>query len=66
MMLLLTAGLGQLLKGFLQQANLTLAHRPFVTLASVEDLIVFPGKYRFHVFLGLRLCKDIYSIIKQH
>ncbi|XP_069455517.1 endoplasmic reticulum membrane-associated RNA degradation protein isoform X2 [Ovis canadensis] len=42
MMLLLTAGLGQLLKGFLQQANLTLAHRPFVTLASVEDLIVFP------------------------
>lgn len=51
MMVLLTAGLGQLLKGFLQQTNFTLAHRPFVTLTSIEDLIVFPGKYRFHVFL---------------
>ncbi|KAJ1058848.1 hypothetical protein K5549_020777, partial [Capra hircus] len=42
MMVLLTAGLGQLLKGFLQQTNFTLAHRPFVTLTSIEDLIVFP------------------------
>lgn len=51
MMVLLTAGLGQLLTGFLQQTNFTLAHRPFVTLTSLEDLIVFPGKYQFHVFL---------------
>ncbi|XP_027407912.1 endoplasmic reticulum membrane-associated RNA degradation protein isoform X10 [Bos indicus x Bos taurus] len=42
MMVLLTAGLGQLLTGFLQQTNFTLAHRPFVTLTSLEDLIVFP------------------------
>ncbi|XP_052501595.1 endoplasmic reticulum membrane-associated RNA degradation protein isoform X2 [Budorcas taxicolor] len=42
MMVVLAAGLGQLLKGFLQQTGFTLAHRPFVTLTSVEDLIVFP------------------------
>ncbi|XP_067557600.1 endoplasmic reticulum membrane-associated RNA degradation protein isoform X3 [Pseudorca crassidens] len=42
MMILLTAGLGQLLKGYLQQTKFTLAHRPFITLRSLEDLIVFP------------------------
>ncbi|XP_007186104.2 endoplasmic reticulum membrane-associated RNA degradation protein isoform X4 [Balaenoptera acutorostrata] len=42
MMILLTAGLGQLLKGYLQQTKFTLARRPFVTLTSLEDLIVFP------------------------
>ncbi|XP_057596077.1 endoplasmic reticulum membrane-associated RNA degradation protein isoform X3 [Hippopotamus amphibius kiboko] len=42
MMLLLTAGLGQLLKGYLQQAEFALAHRPFVTLTGLEDLIAFP------------------------
>ncbi|XP_026936707.1 endoplasmic reticulum membrane-associated RNA degradation protein isoform X4 [Sagmatias obliquidens] len=41
-MILLTAGLGQLLKGYLQQTKFTLAHRPFITLTSLEDLIVFP------------------------
>ncbi|KAF4024742.1 hypothetical protein G4228_016616, partial [Cervus hanglu yarkandensis] len=45
MLVLLTVGLGQLLKGYLQQTNFTLAHRPFVTLTSIEDLIIFPGKY---------------------
>ncbi|XP_069866427.1 endoplasmic reticulum membrane-associated RNA degradation protein isoform X3 [Dipodomys merriami] len=43
MLLLLIAGLGQLLKDFLQQTEVTLAHRPFVTLTNLEDLIVFPG-----------------------
>ncbi|XP_059971285.1 endoplasmic reticulum membrane-associated RNA degradation protein isoform X13 [Mesoplodon densirostris] len=42
MMILLTAGLGQLLKGYLQQTKRTLAHRPFIILTSLEDLIVFP------------------------
>ncbi|XP_049991679.1 endoplasmic reticulum membrane-associated RNA degradation protein isoform X2 [Alexandromys fortis] len=42
-MLLLTAGLGQLLKSYLHQRNVTLAHRPFVTLTNLEDVIVFPG-----------------------
>ncbi|XP_043312926.1 endoplasmic reticulum membrane-associated RNA degradation protein isoform X6 [Cervus canadensis] len=42
MLVLLTVGLGQLLKGYLQQTNFTLAHRPFVTLTSIEDLIIFP------------------------
>ncbi|KAM9679579.1 endoplasmic reticulum membrane-associated RNA degradation protein isoform 2-T7 [Dama dama] len=42
MLVLLTVGLGQLLKGYLQQTNFTLAHRPFVTLRSIEDLIIFP------------------------
>ncbi|XP_025150036.3 endoplasmic reticulum membrane-associated RNA degradation protein isoform X7 [Bubalus bubalis] len=42
MMVLLAAGLGQLLAGFLQQTGFTLARRPFVTLRSLEDLIVFP------------------------
>uniref|UniRef100_A0A8D0UN85 ER membrane associated RNA degradation n=1 Tax=Sus scrofa TaxID=9823 RepID=A0A8D0UN85_PIG len=40
--LLLAAGLGQLLKGYLQQTHLTLAHRPFTALANLEDLVVFP------------------------
>ncbi|XP_042523675.1 endoplasmic reticulum membrane-associated RNA degradation protein isoform X2 [Dipodomys spectabilis] len=43
MLLLLMAGLGQLLKDFLQQTEVTLTHRPFVTLTNLEDLIVFPG-----------------------
>nr|XP_012807125.2 endoplasmic reticulum membrane-associated RNA degradation protein isoform X2 [Jaculus jaculus] len=42
-MLLLTAGLGQLLKRYLQHMKVTLAHRPFITLKNLEDLIVFPG-----------------------
>ncbi|XP_032341286.1 endoplasmic reticulum membrane-associated RNA degradation protein isoform X3 [Camelus ferus] len=42
MMVLLTAGLGQLLQGHLRQTGRTLAHRPFVTLTNLEDLIVFP------------------------
>ncbi|XP_021509612.2 endoplasmic reticulum membrane-associated RNA degradation protein isoform X2 [Meriones unguiculatus] len=42
-MLLLTAGLGQLLKSYLHQANVTLAHRPFVALTNLEDVTVFPG-----------------------
>ncbi|KAL1770267.1 endoplasmic reticulum membrane-associated RNA degradation protein isoform X1 [Sigmodon hispidus] len=41
-MLLLTAGLGQLLESYLQQTKATLAHRPFVTLKNLEDVIVFP------------------------
>ncbi|NP_001347329.1 ER membrane associated RNA degradation isoform 3 [Mus musculus] len=42
-MLLLTAGLGQLLKSYLHHTKVTLAHRPFVTLTNLEDVIVFPG-----------------------
>nr|XP_055125799.1 endoplasmic reticulum membrane-associated RNA degradation protein isoform X8 [Symphalangus syndactylus]XP_055125802.1 endoplasmic reticulum membrane-associated RNA degradation protein isoform X8 [Symphalangus syndactylus] len=42
MMILLTAGLGQLLKSYLQNTKLTLAHRSFITLTNLEDLIVFP------------------------
>ncbi|GAB1300542.1 ER membrane-associated RNA degradation [Apodemus speciosus] len=41
-MLLLTAGLGQLLKSYLHHTKVTLAHRPSVTLANLEDVIVFP------------------------
>ncbi|XP_051020274.1 LOW QUALITY PROTEIN: endoplasmic reticulum membrane-associated RNA degradation protein [Acomys russatus] len=43
-MLLLTAGLGQLLKSYLHHhTKVTLAHRPFVALTNLEDVIVFPG-----------------------
>ncbi|XP_023053914.2 endoplasmic reticulum membrane-associated RNA degradation protein isoform X5 [Piliocolobus tephrosceles] len=42
MMMLLTAGLGQLLKNYLQKTKLTLAHRSFITPTNLEDLIVFP------------------------
>ncbi|MBZ3873618.1 Endoplasmic reticulum membrane-associated RNA degradation protein, partial [Sciurus carolinensis] len=42
MMVLLTAGLGQLLKSYLEHTEVTLAHRSFVTLKNLEDLIVFP------------------------
>ncbi|KAM9665113.1 endoplasmic reticulum membrane-associated RNA degradation protein isoform 1-T1 [Trichechus inunguis] len=41
-MVLLTAGLGQLLKRFLRQANRTLWHRSFLALTNLEDWIVFP------------------------
>ncbi|KAF3831286.1 hypothetical protein GH733_000178 [Mirounga leonina] len=40
MMVLLTVGLGQLLKSYLQQAKLVLAHRPFIVLTNLEDLAV--------------------------
>ncbi|XP_062043030.1 endoplasmic reticulum membrane-associated RNA degradation protein isoform X2 [Lepus europaeus] len=42
MMMLLTVGLGQLLKSFLQQTTFTLTHRSLITLRNLEDLIVFP------------------------
>ncbi|KAL6040903.1 hypothetical protein STEG23_037879 [Scotinomys teguina] len=42
-MLLLTAGLGQLLQSHLHRTEVTLSHRPFVTLTNLEDVIVFPG-----------------------
>ncbi|XP_031523450.1 endoplasmic reticulum membrane-associated RNA degradation protein isoform X2 [Papio anubis] len=42
MMMLLTAGLGQLLKSYLQKTKLTLAHRSFITPTNLEDLLVFP------------------------
>ncbi|XP_013366194.1 PREDICTED: endoplasmic reticulum membrane-associated RNA degradation protein isoform X2 [Chinchilla lanigera] len=42
MLLLLTAGLGQLLESYCQQTKVTLAHRSFITLTNLEDLIVFP------------------------
>ncbi|XP_076977020.1 endoplasmic reticulum membrane-associated RNA degradation protein isoform X5 [Tamandua tetradactyla] len=42
MMLLMTAGLGQLLKTYLQQTKFTLVHRSFITLRKSEDLIMFP------------------------
>lgn len=44
-LLLLTAGLGQLLKSYLHHTKVQLAHRPFVTLTNLEDVIVFPGKF---------------------
>lgn len=44
MMVLLTAGLGQLLKTYLEQTKLVLAHRPSVALANLEEAAVFPGK----------------------
>ncbi|XP_044935913.1 endoplasmic reticulum membrane-associated RNA degradation protein isoform X2 [Mustela putorius furo] len=43
MMVLLTAGLGQLLKTYLEQTKLVLAHRPSVALANLEEAAVFPG-----------------------
>ncbi|XP_053769817.1 endoplasmic reticulum membrane-associated RNA degradation protein isoform X3 [Desmodus rotundus] len=42
-MVLLTAGLGQLLKTYLQQTGRTVAPRPLLTLTESEDLLVFPG-----------------------
>lgn len=42
MMVLLTAGLGQLLKTYLEQTKLVLAHRPSVALANLEEAALFP------------------------
>ncbi|XP_016068423.1 PREDICTED: endoplasmic reticulum membrane-associated RNA degradation protein isoform X3 [Miniopterus natalensis] len=42
MMVLLTAGLGQLLEAYLQQTGCTVACRPLITLTDSEDLVVFP------------------------
>lgn len=46
MLVLLTAGLGQLLEAHLQQTERTVARRPLLTLADSEDWTVFPGKSR--------------------
>ncbi|XP_014397666.1 PREDICTED: endoplasmic reticulum membrane-associated RNA degradation protein isoform X3 [Myotis brandtii] len=43
MLVLLTAGLGQLLEAHLQQTERTVAHRPLLTLADSEDWTVFPA-----------------------
>lgn len=45
MMVLLTAGLGQLLEAYLQRTARTVARRPLLTLRDSEDLAVFPGEY---------------------
>ncbi|XP_047588445.1 endoplasmic reticulum membrane-associated RNA degradation protein isoform X4 [Lutra lutra] len=42
MMMLLTAGLGQLLKRYLEQTRRVLAHRPRVALPHLEEAAVFP------------------------
>ncbi|XP_055980862.1 endoplasmic reticulum membrane-associated RNA degradation protein [Sorex fumeus] len=42
MLVVLTAGLGQLLQRYLEQTGLSLVHRPSVALTSLEDLLVFP------------------------
>lgn len=42
MMVVLTAGLGQLLKSYLQQSELTWAPRPLIALPDLEDGAVFP------------------------
>uniref|UniRef100_A0A2K6TMR2 ER membrane associated RNA degradation n=1 Tax=Saimiri boliviensis boliviensis TaxID=39432 RepID=A0A2K6TMR2_SAIBB len=42
MMILLTVGLGQLLKSYLQNTKLILTHRSFITLKNLEDLVIFP------------------------
>ncbi|XP_060061186.1 endoplasmic reticulum membrane-associated RNA degradation protein isoform X4 [Erinaceus europaeus] len=42
MMVLLTAGLGQLLRTYLQETQSALTHRPALTLPHLEDLGVFP------------------------
>ncbi|XP_059555779.1 endoplasmic reticulum membrane-associated RNA degradation protein isoform X3 [Myotis daubentonii] len=43
MLVLLTAGLGQLLEAHLQQTERTVARRPLLTLADSEDWTVFPA-----------------------
>ncbi|NXA10925.1 EMARD protein, partial [Sapayoa aenigma] len=45
MLLFLTAGLGQLLQTYLLQTKCVLVHRPYVIFLSLEELVVFPGKY---------------------
>ncbi|XP_048391748.1 endoplasmic reticulum membrane-associated RNA degradation protein-like isoform X1 [Stegostoma tigrinum] len=42
MLLLLTAGLGQILKDFLARNNLSLLHRPYFQLTQLKELAVFP------------------------
>ncbi|XP_074165381.1 endoplasmic reticulum membrane-associated RNA degradation protein isoform X2 [Sminthopsis crassicaudata] len=42
MLVLLTAGLGQLLKMYLQRTNFKFIHRPFLTFTQLKELIIFP------------------------
>lgn len=44
-MVLLTAGLGQLLARYLRRAERPLPRRPPLALTCVDDLHVFPGEY---------------------
>ncbi|XP_028905341.1 endoplasmic reticulum membrane-associated RNA degradation protein isoform X3 [Ornithorhynchus anatinus] len=41
-LLLLTAGLGQLLESYLQKTKFTLTHRPSVTFTNLDELDIFP------------------------
>lgn len=63
-MVLLMAGLGQLLNSYLQHTGFALVHRPPLALTHLEDLSVFPGKYHTSHFACVYLCKDIFRVIK--
>lgn len=63
-MVLLTAGLGQLLKRYLRHAERALPRRPPLALTRVEDLSVFPGKYRASRFPRVDLSRDISGVTK--
>ncbi|ELW69076.1 hypothetical protein TREES_T100021445, partial [Tupaia chinensis] len=54
-MLLLTVGLGQLLRSHLQQTGLPWVRRPLLTLTDLEDLTVFAGKCHLHSLPRLSL-----------
>ncbi|TFK07126.1 glypican-5-like [Platysternon megacephalum] len=58
MLLILTAGLGQLLKIYLLQTETILVHRPYIAFTNLKELDIFPGKYLIVNKLFLKLRKD--------
>lgn len=64
-MVVLTAGMGQLLKSYLQQSKLTWAPRPLIALPDLEDGAVFPGKCHTSPLPLTQLCKRTYRVLKE-
>ncbi|NXG59833.1 EMARD protein, partial [Hemiprocne comata] len=65
MLLLLTAGLGQLLEMYLLQTECILVHRPYVIFVSLEELEVFPGNLSMLVSLLADLNHETLSIAEE-
>ncbi|NXM69628.1 EMARD protein, partial [Serilophus lunatus] len=66
MLLFLTVGLGQLLQIYLLQTKCILVHRPYVVFVSLEELLVFPGKYlNVNKFFILYLNNETLSIAEE-
>ncbi|NXY41421.1 EMARD protein, partial [Ceuthmochares aereus] len=64
-LLFLTAGLGQLLQTYLLKTECILVHRPYMIFVSLEELVIFPGKYLTIIKFLLYLNHETISLAEE-